>query len=224
MHLKIQTVPDRWPFGEVVVKWGIVAALVLAALAGTALVMRYWYAPTQANYEPVRMLTDNDRSVLLSFHDILEALRIADQHAATRAASRPVRDFAANAAEDHARLIVELTARAGELDPALVFPPAKKQPEPDARGIRYDREYLNAFIAAHDHARAVMRQAVGTEDNPSIQRFVSLWRAEAGSHLTEARRLLGQLPSVASNVALLLVAGILFLLLAVIMLFRNRTT
>ena len=201
---------------------GAVIALVLAAIAGTALVVRYWYAPSSAKYEPLPALTDSDRSFLASARDILETAMFADQHASKHAWTQSVRDFAKNAADDHARLLSELTSRAHSLDPDFVFtPPAKAKPS-ESRGIPYDREYLNESIRRHEHAMTLMQDTSAIQDNPSLMRFVSLWRATAERHTSEAQKLLSTLPSVASNLPLILVSGMIFVGLAALLRLGKR--
>ncbi len=203
---------------------GFVIVLVLIAIAGTALLMQYWYRPGAAEYQPEPALTAGDRMFLQSAYEILQWSLLADRDAEQHARKQSVRDFAARAADDHARLLDELSAAARTLDPDFVLTPARTRPTVRRGGILYDRDYLQAFMDGHDRAASAMEEAWDIRDNPSLIRFVSLWRANQARHLKDARQFMEELPKVSSNRPLLLVAGTLCLSFATFLSLRKRLT
>ena len=200
---------------------GFVIVLVLIAIAGTALLMQYWYRPGAAEYQPEPALTAGDRMFLESAYEILQWSLLADRDAEQHARTQSVRDFAARAADDHARLLDDLSAAARSLDRNFVFTPARMRPIRQS-GILYDRDYLQTFMDGHDRAASAMEQAWDIRDNPPLTRFVSLWRANHARHLKDARQFMEELPKVSSNLPLLLFAGTLCAGLAAFMSLHER--
>jgi predicted outer membrane protein len=209
--------------GGAIMKTAIIVALVLIAIAGAVVGVRYLQDTSQADYEPAPAMTNEERNFVRKAHEMLETAIFLDEEAAKRAHLPAVREFASKSATDHRNMRDQLASAVRSLDSDFVFNSrSNNRSLEDPDGIAYDGDYLQDVITRHQEVRTTIEQVPSTRQNATMVRFVSLWQADASGHSSEARQLLMDLPDTASNLTLLLLAGMASLTLAaLIMVHKN---
>jgi LPXTG-motif cell wall-anchored protein len=204
--------------GGAIMKTGIIIALAVAGIAGIFIAVRYLQDTGNAVYQPERVFTTEESNFARQAHQMLETAILMDEEAARRAHLKSVRDFAGKTASDHRNMQEELASAVRRVDPDFAFDGQWRNPALEHQdGPGYDRDYLEDFITRHEQMRNTIEETASVRENPSLIRFISLWKANTNGHASEARHLLMELPDTASNMTLLLLAGMASLAAAALM-------
>jgi len=201
-------------------KSGTIVALALIGVAAAVIGLRYWQGVGKATDEPV--LTEQGRQFAQTAYRMLHEAVSLDDEAVKRARVAAARTFAQHAGNEHRQLLQELDTAIRKVDPDFAYPAAEQAAVADAAPW-HDRTYVDQFLKQHEQARAFLAQNEKQLDQ-GLSGFASLWSNRIARHTSDARQLLANLPRVASNMPLLLLAGITSLALAAALRVRGKIT
>lgn len=122
----------------------------------------------------------------------IELGKLAEERSGTAA----VKDFGRRMVEDHSKSNAQLEALAAQKGVTLpVTLTARHQALRDQlaklSGVAFDREYMAAMVADHDHDVAAFRRAAASVPDPDVRAFATDTIPTLEAHRAEARRIDG---------------------------------